>query len=178
VKSIAFAFNPATAKKLHKSIQSILNKRANGPMVRQQNAKIWLVTSDDSVDARHEMAADYREHQGAACYISTIGATQVGIDLAGATVEHWIDVAHTVDQMHQSEDRPNAVNRTTGLHIIYYQIADSVDCHLLDLLLPKLETVSTVAGSDVASDMSRALQPGDEETATEIMSRLLEGIEA
>lgn len=154
---------------------SLAMKKAHekDPRLKLRNFRIWTVTGDTSVEARFKQAQAFREWEGAGVFVATIESVPVAISLKGAQSVHFADLTYDPASLLQAEDRPYEVG-TTGLAIVYYVVEKTIDEHVVELVLPKMEMLESVLQETAASDFSAAfgskLTP--EQMAEEIWQRM------
>jgi hypothetical protein len=73
--------------------------------------------------------------------------------------------------MLQAEDRPYEVG-VTGLNILYYLVRGSVDEHIEQVVLPKVETLARVVDERTAVDVKNALLKDTEESVDDLLASL------
>jgi hypothetical protein len=127
--------------------------------------KIWLGDGRVTVDARVKMAEAFRNHLGSGVFVSNIAALSGGISLYSSepaypsTSVHFVEYGFVPEAMAQAEDRMNDPdNRSRGLAIVHYEVENSIDEHIGRLLLPKVESIVNVIGSESAESLRDSLQ--------------------
>jgi len=147
------------------------------PRLKARNMRIWATNGDVSTDARFKQAQAFREWPGAACFVATIDSVPVAISLKGAQSVHFADLVFDPASLLQAEDRPYEVG-TNGLAIVYYVVEKTVDEHVVELVLPKMEMMERVMSESAATDFTAALRGNvsPEAMAEEIWARMISGI--
>lgn len=147
-KVVVFAYHREGAQELAKAIAEA---SGDDPRCKLRNMRVWCVTGDTPVEARFRQAQAYREWVGAAAFVATIDSVPVAISLKGATSVHFADLTFDPASLLQAEDRSYEVG-STGLAIIYYLVSQTVDEHVLGLVLPKMEQMETMTKEAAAND--------------------------
>jgi len=160
MKVFVLAHRRKAAENLAKAIAEALEERDHVTRMRQVNAKLWFAHGEHDSKVRFDLAELYREHKGAAVFVSTIDAMQVAISLKGCTSVHFGDWHYMPAAMLQAEDRGFEPG-TTGMTITYYTVTGSVDEHLEDLLMPKFEAQKAIVNEQGAHEMLTLLGPGE-----------------
>lgn len=151
-KVVVFAYHREGAEELAKAIAAA---SADDPRTKLRNMRVWCVTGDTSTDTRFKQAQAFREWKGAAAFVATIDSVPVAISLNGAQSVHFADLTFDPASLLQAEDRPYEVG-TTGLTIIYYLVTGTVDEHVLQLVLPKMEQMETMTSEAGANEFRTA----------------------
>lgn len=157
------------------SLAAALGKGAEkDPRLKMRNMRIWATNGDVSTDARFKQAQQFREWPGAAVFVATIDSVPVAISLKGAQSVHFADLVFDPASLLQAEDRPYEVG-TNGLAIVYYVVEKTVDEHVVELVLPKMEMMERVMSESAATDFSAALRGNvsPEQLAEEVWNRML-----
>lgn len=171
---VVFTLLRESAERLAKAIEKECAKRENRLRMSQVDAKIWCAHGDTTAQARFEMARSFREHVGAGAFVTTIDAVQVAVSLKGATSVHFAELHWQPSAMLQAEDRPYEVG-TSGLTIVYYIVRGSVDEHVEQVVLPKVETLSRVVAERGALEIKDAFYGKDQ---NESLGQLLDSLTA
>lgn len=169
-KVVVFAYHREGAQELAKAIASA---SADDPRCKLRNMRVWCVSGDTPVEARFKQAQMYREWVGAGVFVATIDSVPVAISLKGATSVHFADLTFDPASLLQAEDRSYEVG-STGLAIIYYLVSQTVDEHVLGLVLPKMEQMETMTKEAAANDFRVAFGavPDMEALAEDVWKRM------
>lgn len=151
-KVVVFSYLRESAESLAKAIAAASDK---DPRLKLRNFRVWCVSGDTPVEARFKQAQAYREWPGAACFVATIDSVPVAISLKGAQSVHFADLTFDPASLLQAEDRPYEVG-TSGLTIVYYVVEKTVDEHVVELVIPKMQTLENVVKESAAGDFREA----------------------
>lgn len=168
-KVFVLAYHRASAEALATDLEKSFKAHSYVTRMRQVDATLWFAHGAQDSKIRTEYARAYREHEGAAVFVSTIDAMKGAISLKGCTSVHFADWHHSPGAMLQAEDRGYEPG-TTGMAITYYVLKGSIDEHLEALLLPKFETLDKIAGEVAATEMLALLV--HEDPVDEIWAKL------
>ena len=146
-KAILYTWHRETARRSATQLQARI-KRRDGAHLRARNAEVFLAEGLTAV-ARNRAARSYREHTGAAVWVSTMEASMMGVPLSGTWTIHYIDLHWDPYVLEQSEDR-SSQKGSRGVAIMYYVVRGSVHERIIELVLPKLKTQQKVHGSNQA----------------------------
>lgn len=160
-RSLVFTYARDSAERLAKAIERASNNREHRTRMREVNLKIWRVHGDTPTQVRFEQSRAFREHQGAGVFLSTIDAMQIAISLGGASTVHFAELHWQPAAMLQAEDRPLAPG-VTGIQIVYYIVRSSVDEHIEQILMPKIETKDRVERASGAREVRDAFSVDDD----------------
>lgn len=172
-KVVVFSLLRANADGLYKTIVKTRNSKEWSARLSSTNTTTFLAHGDVSVDARVAAARAFREHHGAAVFVTTIDAMQVAISLRGATSVHFADLHWSPPAMLQAEDRPYEPG-TTGLSVVYYMLRESIDEHVLSTVLPKLTTVVSSTADEQAQQTKDSFS--EKTTLDEVYERLTRAV--
>lgn len=169
-KCVVFTYLRDNAQAMYAAFEKA---REKDPRLKLRNLRVWCVTGDVSTDARFKQAQAFREWEGAAIFIATIDSVPVAISLKGAQSVHFADLTFDPATLLQAEDRPYEMG-TTGLAIIYYVVEKTIDEHVIELVLPKMEMLENILAESAASDFSHAFSSKQtpEQIAEEIWARM------
>jgi len=157
-KSIVFCKCEESVETFAQRLSEEIAKRQWAPRMRQVNGEVWAVHGDfssgksedtkkplkgGSEKMRHEAGRMFREHRGAACFVASIDAFQLGVSLKGATTIHFLEYHASPGCMFQAERRPREIG-TTGLTILYYIAVGTIDDRLEYTLLPKVASMDAM----------------------------------
>ncbi len=169
-KCVVFTYLRDNAASLYSAFEKAKEK---DPRLKLRNLRVWCVTGDVSTEARFKQAQAFREWPGAAIFVATIDSVPVAISLKGAQSVHFADLTFDPATLLQAEDRPYEVG-TNGLAIVYYVVEKTIDEHVIELVLPKMEMLENILRETTASDFTAAfgskLTP--EQMAEEIWARM------
>ncbi len=170
-KVVVFTMLRKNAEGIANELRRKLKKsREWSARMRQVKAEMWCAHGDTPSQTRFAAARAFREHNGAAVFVTTIDAMQVAVSLKGATSVHFADLHWNPAAMLQAEDRPYEVG-TRGLNIVYYVMKGTIDEHVEAVVLPKFKTQESVVGEEGAADV-RSTFAGQKETLDQILDRL------
>lgn len=124
--------------------------------LRAANCRLWATHGEADIKARTDLAADFREHQGAGVIMATMDSMPESISLFGATTEHYPQPHYLSGPMEQSENRPY-LRGTSKLHIFYYVPKGTVIERMIGILLPRLTTAALIGGSKDADATAKML---------------------
>jgi SNF2 family DNA or RNA helicase len=97
----------------------------------------------------------------------------VAISLKGAQTVHFADLDFSPAAVLQAEDRPYEVG-TNGLTIVYYVVENSVDEHVVEMLMGKMHTLENVVNEQTAGNFRAAFAgQSPEELAEEVWQRMV-----
>lgn len=178
-KAVAYVYNPDSTRKLLAAIEAELKKPALGPRLRRTNPIIWCVNGDDtSPDARKLMAREFVAHKGAAVFIATIDSMPGSVSLKGAEVVYFIDHHWSPLALRQAEGR--VAEYGCKVQIVHYIVKGSLDEHIVDIIIPRLDMVVKVMGDSEAEQTANALRlrdPSELETLEQIWARMTQGVD-
>lgn len=176
-KVVVFALLRESAERLEKAIARTAMSREFATKMREVNAQTWLAHGDASTQARFEMSRAFREHEGAGAFVTTIDAVQVAVSLKGATSVHFAEMHWQPSAMLQAEDRPYELG-VTGLSIVYYVVRGSIDEHMEQALLPKIEALIAIVAEQQAKEVQDAwVGPQKDLTLDEIIAALTKNVD-
>lgn len=134
---------------------------------------VFALHGEIAQEARFEIAQAFVNAPGAAVMFALIDAVPGAISLAGATVEHWLEVHHDPNDCVQAEDRPYERD-TRGLLIKYWAICGSISQHRLEILLPKIETLAMLKQENDIEGLTALVKtrPKEAETLVDVWARL------
>lgn len=151
-KVVVFAYLRDNAEGLAQALEKLSQDDVR---LRARNFRLWCVSGDTPVEARFKQAQAFREWTGAGAFVATIDSVPVAISLKGAQSVHFADLTFDPASLLQAEDRPYEVG-TAGLTILYYVVEQSIDEHVVGLVLPKMETLEAVVKEGAAGDFRAA----------------------
>ncbi len=169
-KVVVFTYLRDNAAALYSAFEAA---KKDDPRLKLRNLQVWCVTGDTNVEARFKQAQAFREWTGAGIFIATIESVPVAISLKGAQSVHFADITFDPASLLQAEDRPYEVG-TNGLAIVYYVVEKTIDEHVIELVLPKMEMLESVMAESAATDFTGAFRHklSPEEMAEEIWARM------
>ena len=156
-KVLVFAYLKKNAEDLAKAIGAACDKAP----LKSRNCAVWAVSGATPTDVRFRNAEAFRAHEGPAAFVATLDSIQVAISLKGAQSVHFADLHYEPAALLQAEDRPYEPG-TRGVTVIYYVVGGSIDQHVVDLVLPKMETLENVARDAQAGEFAGAFRPAEE----------------
>lgn len=172
-KVVVFAYLRESCLSLGKAIEEACQSGVMAPALRARNVRIWTVSGDTPVDARFKMAEAFRNWSGSGVFVATIGSVPVAISLKGAQSVHFADLDFSPAAVLQAEDRPYEVG-TNGLTIVYYVVENSVDEHVVEMLMGKMHTLENVVNEQTAGNFRAAFGgQSPEELAEEVWQRMV-----
>ena len=172
-KVVLFSYLRENAESLAKAVAKACE---DDPRLKLRNMRVWCVSGDTPVEARFKQAQAFREWGGAAVFVATIDSVPVAISLKGAQSVHFADLTFDPASLLQAEDRPYEVG-TNGLTIVYYVVEKTVDEHVVQLVLPKMETLESMVKEKAAGDFRAAFggAPVDLDALAEDIWKRMEG---
>ena len=180
-KVIVFCYTRDNARRTADAIEKAMMSNTYRTRMHDVHAKLWAVSGDTSQEARFQQGEAFREYKGAAVFVATIDSMQVAVSLMSTTTKypttsvHFSDLHWSPAALLQAEDRPYEPG-TTGLTIAYYVVRYSMDEHVEDVVLPKVETLARLAQEEGAGEMRKAFGLDQEkETIDALYARLLKG---
>lgn len=175
-KTIVFCLQRAPATALAKELaKKMTSSKEHSARLRAENARVWLAHGDTNPKNRLAMCEAFREHEGAAVFVTTMDAVQIGVSLKGASSVHFMDLHWAPAAMIQAEDRPYEPG-ITGLTIVYYVVKGSIDEHIEASVLPRFRAQDAIVGEEGARDVSLAFA-GPAEVMKEVIARLTKHLE-
>jgi hypothetical protein len=141
-KSAVFTLTRQNAETVCAALEKARESREFKHCAERNNARVFLGDGRVEGEARGIMAEAFVASVGASIWVSTIGAAQMGISLAGAQTIHMADCTDRPAEMLQVEQRANVVGRTVGLAVLFYAVEGSIDESIAESLvhnLPYLE---------------------------------------
>jgi SNF2 family DNA or RNA helicase len=93
----------------------------------------------------------------------------MGISLAGAASVFFADLHVEPATLLQAEDRA-LVHGIGGLDVEYFVVADTVDEHVVSIVMPKMEQIEVAMGDEEAGAFRAAFTP--EVVADEVWARM------
>jgi hypothetical protein len=157
-KCIIFTKHVGVAQATHDVLGHVFKGREYGPVLRAQGAKAWLASGSKSPDARAKAASAFVEHNGAAVFVATIDAFQVGVSLFGARSVHFVELHYDPMAISQAEARPYDPRITRGLHVRFYVLRDSGDEAVEEIVLRKYVQVAAVTKDETAAQTTEAFR--------------------
>lgn len=171
-KAVVWCLTRASVESLTEALEKAINNRQVATLMRQQKVRLWATHGEADVKARNQLAATFREHQGACVLVATMDSMPESISLAGAHTEHFAQLHHLPGAMFQAENRPYHID-VRGLSIIYYIAKKTVDERVERLVLPRVEMLEKLAGESDAIGMRAAFEKGEKkETLADFIARL------
>jgi len=155
--------------------QRIADGAAADVRLNSRGFRVWSVSGETSVETRFAQAQAFREWVGAGAFVATIDSMPVAISLKGAQSVHFADVTFDPASLLQAEDRPYEVG-SGGLTVVYYVAEKTVDEHVIELVLAKMETLENVVNEVAAGEFRQAFSGGpgmnEEDLAEEVWRRM------
>lgn len=143
--------------------------------LKSREFRVWSVSGSTPVETRFAQAQAFREWVGAGAFVATIDSMPVAISLKGAQSVHFADVTFDPASLLQAEDRPYEVG-SGGLTVVYYVAERTVDEHVIELVLAKMETLENVVNEAAAGEFRQAFNGGaamnEEDLAEEVWRRM------
>lgn len=158
-KVVVFSYLKESVEALAKALAKAGDKGEHSAALKKRNFRVWHVDGGTNVDHRFAQAEEYRKWNGAGVFVATINSVPVAISLKGACSVHFADLVFDPAALLQAEDRPYE-DGIGGLTILYYVVKNTVDEHVVQLVLPKMETLENVAKESTAGDFKRAFRDG------------------
>jgi hypothetical protein len=157
-KCIIFTKHVGVAQATYDVLGHVFKGREFGSVLRAHGAKAWLASGSKSPDARAKAAAAFVEHTGAAVFVATIDAFQVGVSLFGARSVHFVELHYDPMAISQAEARPYDPRITRGLHVRFYVLRDSGDEAVEEIVLRKYVQVAAVTKDETAAQTTEAFR--------------------
>ena len=134
---------------------------------------MWCGHGGDSLAEREHMVRDYADHEGPALFIGTHDAFGEAIDgLQHTDVVYFALLPWTPGQVTQAEGRFSRHGSDRPVLISYVVAEGTVDEHVADILLEKLEDVSVTLNDGETQSLADTLSGADNEEA--IINSILE----
>jgi|TARA_R100000482_G_scaffold77190_1_gene30082 hypothetical protein len=141
--------------------------------VKKLGAPVWHGHGGDSVKYRMEQVAQYAAAQGAGVFVGTTDAFGEAIDgLQHTDAVYFAMLPWTPGQVTQAEGRFSRHGSDRPVLLTYVVSEGTVDEHVADVLLEKLEGVSGVTGDEDATALAGTLAGDGHED--EIMDSILD----
>ena len=180
-KVVVFSTMRANRDLFRAALEKAVGKKDVASRMQAVNLKLWAAGHNDSlpsVKERTAMAQAFREHRGAAVFISTIEAVPEAISLAGAQTVHFIELHYSPTPLLQGESRP-ILPGLPGITILYYVVPGTVDEHVEAIVLPKLRDLDRIIGDSNAAGIRAAFSQREEaQTAHAVWDRLTRHLES
>lgn len=152
------------------ALEEATEKRHVAPLMRREKCRIWATHGEAQVKSRHDIAKEFRDHDGGGCIIATMDSMPESISLYGASVEHYAQLHYLPGPMVQSENRPY-LKETSKLHIIYWVARETIDEKVLADVLPRIEAMDKITGDSDAGSIGLVLEK-KQEALSDMWSRL------
>ena len=145
-------------------------------MVKKIGTPVWIAHGGDNDKVRDQIKLDYGAHKGSCVLVATgqsFGESVDGLQCTDAAF--FVSLPYTPGDIRQWEGR-FARNGQTHPVVIYYMIAeDTVDEHIADILINKMDAVRTLAQDAELAEAEEVLSGGDNEE--ELMASILSKLE-
>lgn len=133
---------------------------------RKCSARFWTGHGGDSERARDQMVQEYAAHEGAGCLVGTTEAFGEAVDgLQNTDLVIFALLPYTPRMVTQAEGRFSRKGSKRSVMIMYVICEGTVDEHVADLLLVKLEQVQTTFDDQEAEGLVTVLAGTDDEDA-------------
>ncbi|QDP63065.1 MAG: hypothetical protein GOVbin1923_58 [Prokaryotic dsDNA virus sp.] len=140
--------------------------------MKKTNIPVLSGHGGDSLKVRQELVTKYAELETACAFVGTTDAFGEAIDgLQNTDTVFFALLPYTPGQIVQAEGRFSRHGSTRPVLISYVICEGTVDEHVADLLLAKLEAVEATLGDEEAGNVARTLAGEDDEEA--IINQLL-----
>ena len=183
-KVIVFCYTRANAKRAADVIEQGIISKTYSTRMNDVHAKLWAVSGDTSLESRFKQGEAFREWAGSGVFVATTDSMQVAVSLFSTvakyptTTVNFADLHWSPAALLQAEDRPYEPG-TKGLTIAYYSVRYSIDEHIEDVVLPKVETLHRLAQEEGAQSMRKAFgHEKEKETIDQLYARLLKGVKS
>ena len=144
--------------------------------VKKANVPVWITHGGDNDKIRDQIKLDYGATKGSCVLVATgqsFGESVDGLQCTDAAF--FVALPYTPGDIRQWEGR-FARNGQTRPVVIYYMIAeDTVDEHIADILINKLDAVRNLAQDEELAEAEEVLSGGDNEE--ELMASILGKLE-
>lgn len=123
-----------------------------------KKTKLKIINANGvTVDRRHKIAKEFRDHEGPAAYVTTIDAGEVNTNLVGAKLLIYFEIHHLPASNRQVGFRPRLPG-VVSLTYLFLAVRDSIDeIRALDMV-PKLETLELLSGDKEAPEMRAKME--------------------
>jgi hypothetical protein len=162
-KVVVFTGRRNDCDALTKSIKKALTK---------SQAPIWAGHGGDSIPYRDEIVREYSEYDGPCVFVGTSDAFGEAVDgLQHTDLVIFALLPWTPGQVTQAEGRFSRHGSTRCVLIMYTVAEGTVDEHIADFLLEKLEAVEKTLDDEEAGEVAKTLA-GDEDEESILQSIL------
>lgn len=175
-KAIVWVLSRQSVEIMTTALEKELGSRDLATRMREVRCRLWATHGEADIKARRDLAADFRSHKGAGIIVATIDALPDSINLYGASTEHYAQMHYLPGPMEQSENRPY-LEGTSRLHIFYYVVKGTVDEHVEQILIPRLQMADKLSASKDAAATHSALTADQKvESFEEFIARLTRNV--
>ena len=134
--------------------------------VKKCHVPVWSGHGGDAMKHREQMVAEYAEHDSAGVFVGTTDAFGEAIDgLQHTDLAMFALLPWTPGMVTQAEGRFSRHGSTRRVLISYVVAEGTVDEHIADLLLEKLEAVEETLNDSEAGGVAATLAGDDDEEA-------------
>lgn len=170
-KAIIWVLTRESVEIMTSAFEKACDNREVRSALRNAKLRIWATHGEADVKARFDIAAQFRNHQGAGVIIATMDSLPESISLFGASTEHYAQLHFLSGPMEQSENRPY-LKGTSKLAIYYYIAKETVDERMVNIVIPRLIAAERIGGSKDAGATSLIFGPKKEEGFMDFVARL------
>lgn len=176
-KVVVCTYHVESAKEMFDAISKACRTGEMQARAKAVNVQGWLIHGSVAAEKRKPIADAFVRHAGAGFVVCSMGSVPGAISFKGASTVHFADLHHDPATLLQVEDRAYEIG-TTGLSIIYYVVAQTVDEHVVGVVVPKMEQLERAVGDSAARDFATVF--GAKQTdasADEIFARMCRAAE-
>jgi hypothetical protein len=158
-KTIVWVLTRESVEIMAQALERASVKKDVSTRLRETRCRLWATHGEADIKVRFDIAAQFREHQGAGVLVATMDSLPESISLFGASTEHYAQLHYLSGPMEQSENRPY-LKGTSKLHIYYYVARGTVDERMVNMVLPRLATADLIGQSKDAAATSQLFTQG------------------
>jgi len=123
---------------------------------------VFQMTAQHDLPERNLLCKSFREHEGAAVFVSSYEIAGPGTHLAGARSIYVCDWPETTDELRQFIARANFMGRDFPMRIIFWSLEGSADQERRNTLLAKMRVqTNLLAAVDAQEILTTLEQPVD-----------------
>jgi len=142
--------------------------------VKKVGATIWAAHGGTSSSDRQVIVDDYMNHKGACVLVGTGDAFGESLNLQDTDAAFFTMLPYTAGQIRQWEGRFCRLGQSRPVVIYYCICEDSVDEHIADILIAKMEAVQRVIGDEELAESRFAIGGIDNEE--EVLESILDSL--
>lgn len=170
-KRVVWAYERSGVEILTAAFDSLRRERSYRAALAKENMEVFATHGETKQDVRVKLAAEFREHKGAAVFIANYDSLPEAASLKGADGVDCAQLHREAGTLVQSENRayhPDVV----ALPIVYHVLKGSFEERMIKDLLPRVEVLAKVAMEEGAESLLRMLDSAPKETVEDYMARL------